>query len=197
MIRITTGIYKRMHILMPEGIRPTQDKVRKALFDILGDIEGLSFLELFAGSGAVGFEAVSRGAGELVLVEQNRACISVIKKNIELLKLDESILFSQDVDKAVKTFHTQGKVFDLIFMDPPYSNPHTNWSIATDIFPIGVGAKKTLQTLGAYDILSPNGFIIVEHFKKDALPQEQDKLVRFKEAKYSDTLLSFYKKCAK
>jgi 16S rRNA (guanine(966)-N(2))-methyltransferase RsmD len=63
-MRITTGIYKGRVIKMPKGTRPTQDKVRKALFDIMGDIEGLSFLELFAGSGAVGIEAVSRGAAE-------------------------------------------------------------------------------------------------------------------------------------
>jgi 16S rRNA (guanine966-N2)-methyltransferase len=84
-MRIISGKYKGRRIQMPKGIRPTQDKVRKALFDILGDISGLSFLELFAGSGAVGFEAVSRGAKELILVEDNRACQLTIAKNIESL----------------------------------------------------------------------------------------------------------------
>ncbi|MBI4982988.1 MAG: 16S rRNA (guanine(966)-N(2))-methyltransferase RsmD [Candidatus Omnitrophica bacterium] len=196
MIRITTGKYKGRQLIMPRGIRPTQDKVRKALFDILGDIEGLSFLELFAGSGAVGLEAYSRGVGELVLVEENRACISVIKRNMELLRLDDSALFCQDADKAVKMLRSRGKVFDLIFLDPPYYLPQ-NRNLSDKTISEACGAKKTLQTLGACDILAPNGFIIVQHFKRDVLPQEQDNLIRFKEAKYSDTMLSFYKKCAK
>ena len=81
-MRIIGGKYKGKSIKIPRGIRPTQDKVRKALFDILGDIKDMSFLELFAGSGAVGFEAVSRGVGDLTLVEYNRDCVLALKKNL-------------------------------------------------------------------------------------------------------------------
>jgi 16S rRNA (guanine(966)-N(2))-methyltransferase RsmD len=178
-MRITSGKYKGRVIKMPSGIRPTQDKVRKALFDILGDIEGLSFLELFAGSGAVGFEALSRKAAELVLVENNRNCLSVIKQNIEALKIENCSLYPQEAEKSIRLFHKNKKVFDIIFLDPPYYKEE---------------AKKTLQIFGAYDILAPYGLVIAQHFKKDKLPSQSEKLELFKEAAYGDTVLSFYKK---
>ena len=165
--------------MLPKGMRPTQDKVRKALFDILGDIEGLSFLELFAGSGAVGFEAASRGVKDLTLVEHNRDCLSAIKKNIEALKLKVCNLYPQEAREAARRLHKEEREFDIIFLDPPYY--------------IGL-SKNTLQILEAYDILAPNGFIVVQHFKKDNLPDALGDLRLFKQAKYGDTILSFYKK---
>jgi len=180
-MRITTGEYRGKQLKMPKGIRPTQDKVRKALFDILGDIEGLSFLELYAGSGAVGLEAVSRGVSELTLVEYNRDCLVAIRKNIEFLKPKACSLYPFEAEKTIKTLHKNERKFDIIFFDPPYYE---------DL------AKKTLQTLTAYDILAPNGFIVTQHFKKDILPVKLANLALFKEAKYGDTVLSFYRKKA-
>ncbi|MFA5005228.1 MAG: 16S rRNA (guanine(966)-N(2))-methyltransferase RsmD, partial [Candidatus Omnitrophota bacterium] len=119
-MRITTGKFKNKKLYFPRGIRPTQDKVRKAVFDILGDISGLSFLDLFAGSGAVGFEALSRGAGELVLVELNRDSVDAIKKNINILKDAPCSVIHIEAQKAVKLLHERGKTFDIIFLDPPY-----------------------------------------------------------------------------
>ena len=164
---------------MPKGIRPTQDKVRKALFDILGDIQGLSFLELFSGSGAVGFEAVSRGVTDLTLVEYNPSCLMAIRKNIESLKPKACDLYPKEAGDAIESFRKNKKKFDIIFLDPPY---HKDMS------------KKILQMLGAYDILAPNGFVVVQHFKKEQLPKESGKLTLIKEARYGDTLLSFYRK---
>ena len=178
-MRITTGLYKGRQILMPEGIRPTQDKVRKALFDILGDIEGVSFLELFAGSGAVGFEAVSRGAKNLTLVELNRECLLVIEKNIEALKVKACDICPKEADDAIKALHKNKKRFDIIFLDPPYYK---------DML------KKTLQTLVDYDILAPSGLVIAQHFKKDNLPDALGDLALFRQAHYGDTQLSFYRK---
>ena len=100
---------------MPKKIRPTQDKVRKALFDILGDIEGLSFLELFAGSGAVGFEAVSRGALELALVEPDQDCLLAIRKNIESLKIKACGLYPQEAERALEALRKESRKFDIIF----------------------------------------------------------------------------------
>jgi len=178
-MRITSGKYRSRTITGPKSIRPTQGKVRKALFDILGYIEGLSFLELYAGSGAVGLEAVSRGVKDLTLVEYNRDCLLAIKKNIESLKVKSCALYPKEVNQAIKALSDSGKKFDIIFMDPPYHK---------DL------VKKTLQTLSAYDILAPNGFIIVQHFKKDSLPDTLGVLTLFKQHKYGDTLLSFYRK---
>lgn len=178
-MRIISGRHKGRLVSMPKGIRPTQDKVRKALFDILGDISGLSFLELYAGSGAVGFEAVSRGVAELVLVEYHRDCRMSIEKNIQALKAVSCAVYPQQADEAIKALHKQGRKFDLIFLDPPYYGP---------------ALKKTLQMLGAYDILSGDGLVIAQHFKKDNLPESAGDLNLFRQSSYGDTVLSFYRK---
>jgi len=179
MMRITTGIYKGRKLKGPSRIRPTQDKVRKALFDILGDISGLSFLELYAGSGAVGLEAASRGAGEVAMVEQDPECARSIRENVEQLKLKGAQLIQKEALSAIKAMHNAQKSFDIIFLDPPYSRGFS---------------KKTLQTLGAYDILAPCGFTVVQHFKKDELPQQEGSLSLFKQSFYGDTALTFYRK---
>jgi len=164
---------------MPKGIRPTQNKVRKAIFDILGDVNGLSFLELFAGSGAVGFEAISRGALSAVLVEENRASQQAINSNIQALKVQNCLLIPRKVEDTLPFLQKSGRKFDIIFMDPPYNK---------DL------SKKTLQMLSSHDILAPNAFVIVQHFKSDSLGEENAGLRRVKKAKYGDTLLSFYQK---
>ena len=178
-MKISSGEYKGRVIRGPKYIRPTQGKVRKALFDILGDISGLSFLELFAGSGAVGFEAVSRGAAELTLVEYNRECLQAIRKNIESMKIKACSLYPHEVQKALEMLHKEGRKFDIIFLDPPYY-------IDT--------SKKTLKALGGYDILARYGLVIVQHFKKDALDETIGSLTLIKRARYGDTVLSFYRK---
>ncbi|MCX5709206.1 MAG: 16S rRNA (guanine(966)-N(2))-methyltransferase RsmD [Candidatus Omnitrophica bacterium] len=178
-MKIITGRYKGKNLVMPKGIRPTQNVVRKAIFDILGDISGLAFLELFAGTGAVGFEALSLGAAEVALVESNRGASEAIRKNIEGLKAQNCCLYPLEADEAIRVLHKEKKFFDVIFMDPPYYQ---------DL------PKKTLQTLSAYDILAPYGFLGVQHFKKDALPEEGQKLNLLKVSRYGDTFLTIYQK---
>ena len=178
-MRITTGKYKGRKLKAPFGIRPTQDKVRKAVFDILGDIEGLTFLELFAGSGAVGFEALSRGAKGVILVEANPDSISVIKENLAILKPENCILYPSESQKVIENLYKSRKTFDIIFFDPPYRQ---------DL------AKKTLQTLEACDILAPDGLIVAQHFKKENLPENLGVLTLIRQYTYGDTLLSLYRK---
>ena len=178
-MRITTGKYHNRKLHMPRGIRPTQDKVRKAIFDILGDVEGLSFLELYAGSGAVGFEALSRGVSELTMVECNHDSVQAIKRNIALLKAPACNLYYLDAEKAIKLLSRDKKSFDIIFLDPPYHE--------------GM-AKKILHTLEGYDILAPNGLIIAQHPKAEPLPESSLKFNLIKEAKYGDTWLSIFRK---
>jgi len=205
---------------MPKGIRPTQDKVRKALFDILGDIEGLFFLELFAGSGAVGLEAASRKAKKVILVESNRDCQIAITKNITGLKADNCILYPQEVGVAVARLDQKKERFNLIFLDPPYTKSpdshlcdkidKANLKLADRGYSVSLAlrlhsgstsagegdslSKKTLQMLAAYDILAPDGFIIIQHFKKDNLPESLGELILEKRKRYGDTHLSFYRK---
>lgn len=170
---------KGRRIVLPKGIRPTQDKVRKALFDILGDLSGLSFLELFAGSGAIGLEAISRGAAEAVLVELNPASCEAIRKNIRQMQTESCSLLSGEAAKAIRGLSQAKHRFDIIFLDPPYYQQE---------------AKKTLQTISACDILAPNGLIIAQHFKKDCLPDKLGVLSLFRQSRYGDTVLSFYRK---
>ena len=116
---------------MPKGIRPTQNKVRKAIFDILGDVDGLFFLDLFAGSGAVGFEALSRGASGLILVEENRDAQLSIERNIEILKPRNCLVIPRKVEEAIPILEKNGRKFDIIFMDPPYHKPSSSPPSAT------------------------------------------------------------------
>lgn len=178
-MRIISGKYKGRIIKGPLGIRPTQDKVRKALFDILGDIQGLSFLELFAGTGAVGLEALSQGAKEVMFVEKERRCAKIIKDNLSLLGYLGYSVIALDVFEALKQLGKRGEKFDIIFLDPPYYKDLT---------------KKTLQILSACDILTEPGFIVAQHFKKDNLPDALGDLTLFRQARYGDTVLSFYRK---
>lgn len=178
-MKISSGEYKGRVIKGPKHIRPTQGKVRKALFDILGDISGLSFLELFAGSGAVGFEAVSRGAAELTLVEYNRDCLQAIRKNIESMKIKACSLYPHEARQALEMLYKEGRKFDIVFLDPPYYNEE---------------AKKTLKALGGCDILAGNALVIVQHFKKDLLPEAAGGLTLIRQRRYGDTVLSFYRK---
>lgn len=177
-MRITTGKYRNYKIYMPRGIRPTQDKVRKAVFDILGDISGLTFLELYAGSGAVGLEALSRGISALTMVESNRDSILAIKKNLQLLRAPDCNLYHLEAEKGVRLLARDQKRFDIIFIDPPY---HLDM------------AKKILQTLEGYDILAPHGLIVVQHFKSESLSKESSIFSLIKEAKYGDTWLSIFR----
>ncbi len=195
-MRIITGKYRGRVMRMPGGIRPTQNRVRKAIFDILGDISGLSFLELFAGSGAVGFEAVSRGVAKLALVEDNRDCQLVIQKNLESLKPEGCVLYPREAIAAIGALHKEKRKFDIVFLDPPYCKRRALRlrSGSRDVTESYSLSKKALQSLGAYDILAPNGLIVIQHFGKDSLPENIGKIFLFKQAKYGDTVLSFYRK---
>ena len=136
---------------MPAGIRPTQNVLRAAIFDLLGhDLSGLSFLELFAGSGAVGLEAISRGADEVVMVEHNDLNAKTIRENGELLGIDFGGNFSlihADVFTSVKRLSEEQRQFDIVFFDPPYGRNL---------------AKKTLKLLISRDILHPQSFVLVQ-----------------------------------
>ncbi|MFA5100571.1 MAG: 16S rRNA (guanine(966)-N(2))-methyltransferase RsmD [Candidatus Omnitrophota bacterium] len=181
-MHIISGIYKGIALKVPAGIRPTEDRVRKALFDILGDMSGLSFLELFAGSGSVGLEALSQGAQSVVFIEKDRKGIHAIEANIAGLKRDSDKavieVYQDDGLDAVLKLARRSRRFDVIFADPPYYK--------------GL-SEKILQSLDEYDILNHiSGFLIIQHFKKDPLPSKQGNLVLFKQSKYGDTVLSFF-----
>jgi len=186
-MHIITGSLKGRIIKRPKHIRPIQDKVRKALFDILGNIKDFSFLDLYAGSGAVGLEALSQGAGRAVFVEKDKTCIKAIKDNLEAFgftgkresQTARCQVIGSDVAVALKGLDKKGEKFEVIFLDPPYYR---------DI------AKKTLKIISRYDILTRSGSIICQHFKKDILPEVTDNLRLVRQSEYGDTILSFYRR---
>lgn len=181
-IRIIGGEYKSRLIAMPKGvdIRPTQDKVREALFNILGNINDRKALELFAGTGAFGIEAISRGANSVTFVDNNFRCCKTIRANLESLGVNESKynIIKTNALSAVPMLAKADEKFDIIFLDPPYYKEL---------------AKKCLININDYDIVSPIGLVIVEHFKKDALDVELERFVFVDERRYGDTLITIYK----
>jgi 16S rRNA (guanine(966)-N(2))-methyltransferase RsmD len=182
-MRIVGGSFRSRLIAMPKGIdiRPTPDKVREAIFNILGDVSGKNVLELFAGSGAFGIEAVSRGARHVTFVDNNFRCIETIRANLESLAVEPS---RYDIIRAnaLSVFPRLEKAeekFDIVFLDPPYHK--------------GM-ARKSLINVDNYDILAPAGLTVIEHFKKDDLVLDLGSLVFDKERRYGDTLISIYRR---
>jgi len=180
-MRIIAGEYRGRTISMPAFIRPTQDRVREAIFNVIKEVvPGSSVLDLFAGSGAFGIEALSRGAHSVIFVDNNIKCISIIRKNLSFVEdyAGKTQLLKLEAVKAIGRLEKQSRAFDLVFLDPPYSK--------------GL-AKNSLIKIGACDILKTPGFVIAEHSKKDELPRETGVLRLFKEKRYGDTAVSFYR----
>ncbi len=178
-MRIIAGKLKGHRLETPRGvnIRPSSQKAKKALFDILGEkIRGASFLELFAGSGNIGIEAKSRGAKSVFFVENNRSCIKVIKANLRRLGICAQVL-PFDAEKAIEVFYKKKQKFDIVFLDPPYYKNEL---------------KNTLKKVSLYDILQPHSYLIAEHNKKQVLPQQIHSLRLIFSRSYGDSAFSFY-----
>ena len=182
-MRIIGGEYRSRIIDMPKGVemRPTQDKVREAIFNILGDISGKVVLDLFSGSGAFGLEAISRGASKATFVENNIRCVQTIENNLDSLQIpaDRYEIIKASALRAVYNFDEDGEKYDLIFMDPPYHK---------DL------AKNCLINLDSCDILSQFATVVVEHYRLDELSFDLETLVIDKERKYGDTVITFLKR---
>ncbi|MBF0386339.1 MAG: 16S rRNA (guanine(966)-N(2))-methyltransferase RsmD [Candidatus Omnitrophica bacterium] len=160
-MKIINGKDSGRNIFMPAHIRPTQNLLRKAVFDIIGhDLEGLSFLDLFSGSGAMGFEALSCGAHEVCLIERDPKCIEVIEENLMIIKPGErgqrADLITKDVFASVKLMAREGRKFHVVFFDPPFDQK------------LG---RKTLKTLLTHDILHPNSFLVAQYGTDETLPE--------------------------
>lgn len=183
MPRVISGRFKGTRLLAPKGdrTRPTSDKVKEALFSIIhARIPGSSFLDLYAGSGQIGIEAVSRGAYEAVLVEQSRAVTDIIRLNIEKVHAGNTIsVWSSDVFSALRKLGESKHRFDLIFMDPPYAEA-------------AAAFRKAVTIIHQYDLLKEDGLLIVEHSSDSGIEENVINLTLSRRCKYGLTLLTFY-----
>jgi 16S rRNA (guanine966-N2)-methyltransferase len=182
MVRVIAGIAKgrRLATIRTQALRPTADRVRQALFNILGvHVDGAAVLDLFSGSGAVGLEALSRGARLAVFVEGHAPACRLIEKNLRLCGLYEhAAVRCEDVLNVLPILKKQGQTFDVIFLDPPYRT--------------GL-VEEALRQLGDGRLLSENGQVIAEHFFKRELPERYGRLRRIRVARFGDVALSFYR----
>jgi 16S rRNA (guanine966-N2)-methyltransferase len=170
---------RRLRGVSKKKIRPTSDRVKTAIFNILPrDLSGARVLDLFAGSGSLGIEALSRGAKEAVFVDQGRESFRLIKDNLrELGLMKEGRLLSKKAGPAMKELGSERARFDLVFMDPPYN---------------GALADKTLSLLGSLDVLEPGGIVVVEHARDERINQAYPGLLLKDQRRYGDTLVSFF-----
>lgn len=170
----------RSSISQKGALRPTTGKVREAIFNILRDkIDDARFLDLYAGTGAVGVEALNKGASEAVFVETNRSSTKKIEKLVKKFNFtDKSQIITKKALSFIDWAELKDLSFDIIFLDPPY---HTD---------------EIMQILSAIDksnILKEEGIVIAEHFAKRQLPDQSGILQKVKDYIYGDTVLSFYK----
>ncbi|MBR4208675.1 MAG: 16S rRNA (guanine(966)-N(2))-methyltransferase RsmD [Lachnospiraceae bacterium] len=150
-MRVIAGKAKSLPLKTIEGTstRPTTDRIKETLFNLLApDIPGASFLDLFAGSGGIGIEALSRGAKEAVFVEKNRKAVRCIEENLRFTHLsDDARVLAMDVSEALAKLGSENKTFDIIFLDPPYA---------------GQFEEAVLMAIARENLLSEAGFVVVE-----------------------------------
>jgi 16S rRNA (guanine(966)-N(2))-methyltransferase RsmD len=157
-------------------VRPTSGKTKEALFSILGErVKGARLLDLFAGTGSIGIEALSRGADRAEFVEYHPASLTALETNLRRCGyIEKARVHKVDVLRYLKH---PGGLFDIVYVDPPY---HT-----------GI-LKKLLPRLSRDGIITPTGTMIIEHFHKMALPDRMGSLQRTRTERYGDTVITFY-----
>lgn len=181
-MRIVGGHHRGRRLVAPKGdrTRPTSDRAREAIFDILFDVRDLAFLDLFAGTGAVGLEALSRGARRAVFAETDRAALESIEANLERLDLSaKAEVVRLDAARAVTERERRGETFDVVFADPP-------WDRVGELIP------KLLAAVPA--VLAEGGRFILEHDARTPPPDPPPVLATFDRRKYGDTALAFYRR---
>ena len=167
-------------------IRPTSDQLRETLFNVLTSgnpcaLEGSTWLDLYAGTGAVGIEAVSRGAGKVYFVEQSAAAVKVIRDNLKSLgSTSGSEIIQSGVSQALAGFEEEAGRLDLVFLDPPYR--------LKDAY------RDTLTVIGGWGALKRTAVVIAEHEKKFDPGEEFGELTRFRKLQQGDAALSFYRR---
>jgi len=181
-MRVIAGIYKgrRLKTLEGSAVRPTSDRMRETLFNILAPrIEGARFLDLCAGSGAIGIEALSRGAAHVTFIEVSRKAASVISENLRHCGIREDYSFvMRDALAGLKYVARDNQPFDIIYFDPPYDS---------DLY------SPVLWQIARNHLLAAGGIVIVEHRRQQLLAPNYDDLRPYRELAQSDSCLTFYR----
>jgi 16S rRNA (guanine966-N2)-methyltransferase len=181
-MRVIAGSRKGHRLLGPEtiGLRPTSDRVKEALFSILSPrISDARFLDLYAGTGAIGIEALSRGAQHVTFVESSPAALRVLKKNLEKCGFaSASDVRVCTAERFLKRNSPEAASYDIVFADPPYDQ--------TD------GGRDLLSWLDQSGMLGAHAVVILEHAKKVAVPSPVGRLSQVRQYRYGDTTLSLF-----
>lgn len=182
-MRVIAGKFKsrRLRTLRGMSLRPTSDRLRETFFDILGDtVQDSVFVDLFAGTGAIGIEAISRGAEHVVFVEKHTPAVKLICENLKSLGIDaETEILPMDAIRGLEKLASQHLRADFIFLDPPYAQ--------ADEY------EKVLEFIGSAELLSAGGLVIAEHSKKLELSLFAEALERTRVVVQGDSALSFYR----
>ena len=187
-MRVIAGQYRHRTLRSLPGIeiRPTSDRLREALFNVLcsgdpGALAATSWIDLYAGTGAVGIEALSRGAGMVSFVEASRVAADLIAANLKSLGIARGFqIVKIDAAKALRQLEAAGKVADFVFLDPPYSMQEEY--------------AKTLAALAASKLLSERSLVIAEHEKRFDPGEAFGELRRYRTLVQRDAALSFYRR---
>jgi 16S rRNA (guanine(966)-N(2))-methyltransferase RsmD len=181
-MRIVAGRARGRTLLAPKDdrmTRPTADRVRETLFNVLGQyLDGERVLDLYAGTGALGLEAVSRGAGHAVLVDQDREAVKLCRANAESLGFTAEVeVLPLPVPRALAKLKERGDVFQLVFSDPPYA---------------ARALQATLEGLSG-GLVASGGTVVLEHGKEEAAPEQVGPFTRLDERRFGDTLVTLYR----
>lgn len=185
MVRVIAGTFRSRLLKTLEGktTRPTSDRLKETLFNLLQDrIEGSRFLDCFSGSGSVGIEALSRGAGFVVFVESSAKAVRVNESNLHSLKLSDRgswRIIGRPWGTALKILHNSRLKFDIVFLDPPYS--------ASEQYASVMGGLQTCQ------LLDDSALVIAEHARRFELNKRVLCLTRFREVRQGDSQLSLFR----
>jgi 16S rRNA (guanine966-N2)-methyltransferase len=182
-MRIISGTYRglRLRSLRGGNLRPTSDQLRETLFDVLGpSVEGAAFLDAYAGTGAVGLEALSRGARDVVFIEHHRAAALLIRQNLAALKIDSGFaLITSSVLDGIDRLEKQRERFDLVFLDPPYEEIREY--------------HHTLRQIARGSLLLPTSIVVAEHSRHVQLEENYLSLHRTRLIRHGDAQLSLYR----
>lgn len=180
-MRVISGLYKGRRLHGPRGLdmRPTGDRLKETLFNILGPwLQGSVFVDAFSGTGSIGIEALSRGAREVVFIECSKEGASLIRQNLDLCGIRAGFrLLSQDVFAALRSLGREGFSADTIYLDPPY-----HWEPYRDL----------IETLLAVKIAGLSSRIVVEHHRKSEVPEAGKGYRLVRRVRQGDNCLSFY-----